>query len=143
MYMCMHVSTYVYVCVWVRIHQRICNVVHAPACIPVDLHVHPHIHLRFLLFLSSSSSSFSSGDNKTTLAHFRAQQQNMAAFAAGMHARLGARSRVLGLNEQVVILLVLVMLACMHACMHTDLIRTKRVRATHTVNTHIFVIQMR
>ena len=92
---------------------------------------------------SSSSSSFSSGDNKTTLAHFRAQQQNMAAFAAGMHARLGARSRVLGLNEQVVILLVLVMLACMHACMHTDLIRTKRVRATHTVNTHIFVIQMR
>ena len=40
-------------------------------------------------------------DNATTLRYFREQQENVAAFASGQHARLGASCRASCLNEQV------------------------------------------
>jgi len=38
--------------------------------------------------------------DETTLEHFRVQQHKVAAFASGMHARLGVASEVSGLDEQ-------------------------------------------
>jgi hypothetical protein len=38
--------------------------------------------------------------NAVTLEYFRGQQQKVAAFASGMHARLGAASGVSWLDEQ-------------------------------------------
>ena len=43
--------------------------------------------------------------NTTTLEFFRAQQHKVAAFASGTHARLGAASRVLVLDEQTLVMI--------------------------------------
>jgi len=42
-------------------------------------------------------------DNVTTLRYFREQQENVAAFVSGQHARLGASCRASCLNEQVLL----------------------------------------
>ena len=44
--------------------------------------------------------------NATTLEFFRVQQHKMAAFASGMHARLGAASEVSRLDEQTLVMIV-------------------------------------
>ena len=43
--------------------------------------------------------------NATTLEFFRVQQHKVAAFASGMHARLGAASGVAGLDEQTLVMI--------------------------------------
>ena len=43
--------------------------------------------------------------NATTLEFFRVQQHKMAAFASGMHARLGAASEVSRLDEQTLVMI--------------------------------------
>ena len=43
--------------------------------------------------------------NATTLGYFRVQQHKVAAFASGMHARLGAASGVSGLDEQMLVMI--------------------------------------
>ncbi len=43
--------------------------------------------------------------NATTLEFFRVQQLKVAAFASGMHARLGAASGVSGLDEQTLVMI--------------------------------------
>jgi len=43
--------------------------------------------------------------NATTLEYFRVQQHKMAAFASGMHARLGAGSGLSGLDEQTLVMI--------------------------------------
>ena len=43
--------------------------------------------------------------NATTLEFFRVQQHKVAAFASGMHARLGAASGVSGLDEQTLVMI--------------------------------------
>ena len=43
--------------------------------------------------------------NAVTLEYFRGQQQKVAAFASGMHARLGAASGVSWLDEQALVMI--------------------------------------
>ncbi len=44
-------------------------------------------------------------DQPTTLDYFRVQQQKVAAFASGMHWRLGAASGVSWLDEQALVMI--------------------------------------
>jgi hypothetical protein len=69
------------------------------------LHDLQGIHLRTCLRALGLPAAAADWTNVMTLDYFRVQQQKVAAFASGMHSRLGAASGVSWLDEQALVMI--------------------------------------